>query len=328
VAAAIAMASLHPQVLRVFVMLRKFLIGAALVLTALLVLPFLVPLPGERSSPQLPVHGNGAWATLCERDWYVRRWPAEGDARDLAVLVHGFAGHSDSWRLIAPALAARGFAVLTVDVPPYGYSEKRPMPLDPGRCLAELAAREHTGSVLWFGHSMGAGIAAQAAVTAPERTLGLVLVDGGLSFRGEATLSQRVLTLAPMRRWLAQIVHRRNFQPERFAALLAGAYGREVSAEEAELYRAPLLLRGTADAVLAGGFTRVTERPDLRPLAERTLILWGEQDSWVPIATGERLHADLPGSHLVRLAEAGHNPMETHVEAFLEAVDEWISAVR
>ena len=75
-------------------------------------------------------------------------------------------------------------------------------------------------------------------------------------------------------------------------------------------------------------FPRVTERPDLWPLAERTLILWGEQDTWVPIATGERLYADLPGSRMVRLAGAGHNPMETHAEAFLVAVDEWISALR
>ncbi len=75
-------------------------------------------------------------------------------------------------------------------------------------------------------------------------------------------------------------------------------------------------------------FPRVIERPDLWPLAERTLILWGEQDTWVPIATGERLYADLPGSRMVRLAGAGHNPMETHAEAFLVAVDEWISALR
>jgi hypothetical protein len=38
------------------------LIIAEGVLTALLVLPFLVPLPGERPLPQVPVHGNGASA--------------------------------------------------------------------------------------------------------------------------------------------------------------------------------------------------------------------------------------------------------------------------
>jgi len=37
-----------------------------------------------------------------------------------------------------------------------------------------------------------------------------------------------------------------------------------------------------------------------------TLILWGEDDPWIPIDTGRRLHAAMPGSQFQSIPKAGH----------------------
>lgn len=35
-------------------------------------------------------------------------------------------------------------------------------------------------------------------------------------------------------------------------------------------------------------------------------VVWGEQDTWIPLATGERLAAGLPGAAFTRIPDAGH----------------------
>ena len=56
-----------------------------------------------------------------------------------------------------------------------------------------------------------------------------------------------------------------------------------------------------------------------------TLILWGEEDSWIPVGRGEELAGLIPGARLVRIPEAGHLVIEeapeqllTEIKPFLE----------
>lgn len=46
------------------------------------------------------------------------------------------------------------------------------------------------------------------------------------------------------------------------------------------------------------------------------ICFWGENDTWVPLAQGERLAGDLPWSELVVIPGAAHCPMETHALEF------------
>jgi pimeloyl-ACP methyl ester carboxylesterase len=53
-----------------------------------------------------------------------------------------------------------------------------------------------------------------------------------------------------------------------------------------------------------------------------TLILWGAEDTWIPVAQGKRLQQALPGANLVILDGVGHVPME---ESPTETVAEYLS---
>lgn len=51
-----------------------------------------------------------------------------------------------------------------------------------------------------------------------------------------------------------------------------------------------------------------------------TLILWGREDSWTPLAMGETFHAGIAGSELVVFDGVGHIPMEEVPEDSAAAV--------
>jgi pimeloyl-ACP methyl ester carboxylesterase len=51
-----------------------------------------------------------------------------------------------------------------------------------------------------------------------------------------------------------------------------------------------------------------------------TLILWGQEDRWIPLARGEALHAAIPGSSLRVIPEAGHLVIEERPQALLREI--------
>ncbi|MBW3573120.1 MAG: alpha/beta hydrolase, partial [Gemmatimonadetes bacterium] len=65
-------------------------------------------------------------------------------------------------------------------------------------------------------------------------------------------------------------------------------------------------------------------RDDVRPLLpairQPTLLLWGERDSIVPPLHGEEMRRLIPGSRLLVLRGAYHNPMVDAPDAFNQAV--------
>jgi pimeloyl-ACP methyl ester carboxylesterase len=51
-----------------------------------------------------------------------------------------------------------------------------------------------------------------------------------------------------------------------------------------------------------------------------TLILWGREDSWIPLAQGEELHDLIPGSVLRVINEAGHLVIEEKPDELVKAI--------
>jgi pimeloyl-ACP methyl ester carboxylesterase len=49
---------------------------------------------------------------------------------------------------------------------------------------------------------------------------------------------------------------------------------------------------------------------NLAGLTMPTLVLWGEDDQWIPLSTGKFLQQKIPHSHLVTIPQCGHVPME------------------
>ena len=242
------------------------------------------------------------------------------------VLIHGFASSIYTWKDVLPALAAT-HDVVAIDLPGFGGSDI-PRPLDgslyPSVVIAVMDRLGVTRAAL-VGNSLGGSIAVGVAAAHPDRVTGLVLIDSaGFNFAaGERPWLLRliaapgagdVLDRVPVRRRLVEAGLKQVFFDDAL-----------VTAERIDEYAAPMARPGAARAAseLLG-----TPGPPFAGVVARvkapTLVIWGRDDTWIPVAHAERFTAAIPGATAVVLDSCGHVPEEekpaevsAHIARFL-----------
>ena len=120
-----------------------------------------------------------------------------GKGRDALVLIHGWGGNIDSWRDQIPELAKRN-RVMALDLPGHGESDKPEISYSMDLFANAIDAVMRDAKVeraVVMGHSMGTPIARQFYRKYPQKTLGLVIVDGGLRPFGTKEMRDQFLAM-------------------------------------------------------------------------------------------------------------------------------------
>ncbi len=232
------------------------------------------------------------------------------------VLLHGTASSLHTWDGWVARLPGR--RVVRLDLPGFGLTGPAPDADYSASRYARVVSRlmNHLGIARadLAGNSLGGRVALTFALERPERVRKLVLVDAaGLSGQkppgilrlGRVPVLRNLLRFATPRWIIARNVADVYGDPSRVTGALVNRYA---TLTRAEGNRRALLdrLGGKPDPDLDGR---------LGEIKAPTLILWGEQDRWIPRAFGDRLAAGIPGAKLVTYAGAGHVPMEEIPEA-------------
>ncbi|MFF5338939.1 alpha/beta hydrolase [Streptomyces sp. NPDC013181] len=126
------------------------------------------------------------------------RWPAADPEAPVVVALHGITANALSWAAVARLLAGR-VTLVAPDLRGRARSAHLPGPYGIAAHtddVAALAAALAPGRVVLAGHSMGAFVAALAAVRHPERFGPLLLVDGGVGFPAPTHLTPDELMTA------------------------------------------------------------------------------------------------------------------------------------
>ncbi|MFJ2414192.1 alpha/beta fold hydrolase [Streptomyces brevispora] len=126
------------------------------------------------------------------------RWPAADPDAPVVVALHGITANALSWGPVARLLAGR-VTLIAPDLRGRAGSSGLPGPYGIAGHTDDIAAlTEALGldRVVLAGHSMGAFVAALAAVRHPERFGPLLLVDGGIGFPAPTHLSPDELMTA------------------------------------------------------------------------------------------------------------------------------------
>lgn len=296
----------------------KLLVALAALASIALALPWLLPRPGlDGTIPERPFPDSRFDEVEGVRlHWRERGSERAGERAALVVLVHGFGGSAFSWRHTLDSLEASGYAAIAPDLPPFGYSERAAEGPDWVSLVHALIDRSGSGGPLVLvGHSMGARVAAEVAARIPARVRKLILVDGTPDLGGAPRAFAWALSIPSVGRAAEVFAAWRLLDRRALRGLLASAFGRAPTDEELAGYTAPLTVPGTYPALLRRMAART--RASAGDLPVPTAVVWGERDEWVPVAHAERLVERRPEAGPIRIVPgAGHNPMETHPEAF------------
>lgn len=283
------------------------------------------------SAQQKPFDNSG-FADLYDIKIHYRVWqgltPMAEPLRGHILLVHGFSGSTFSWEGLAPKLADAGYEVVALDLPPFGYSDKRSMINHDETAQALLAwalADQLYPEAKWVlgGHSMGAGIAGVMAAHRPDDVSKIIYVDGAFMPSGSDTRSSiRFLMGSRLVGNLAELVGQVYFfNTNRIGKLVESAYATRPTDAQVAGYLGGLDHRGTARGIIEMA-TKSERVFDYNPESVKApgLVIWGSQDSWIPKKVGEQFVESLGDARWVLVEGAGHCPMETHVGETLRAI--------
>lgn len=120
-----------------------------------------------------------------------------GKGSEAMVLVHGWSCNLDNWRDQIPDLAKRN-RVLALDLPGHGQSDKPQISYTMDLFANAIDAVMRDAKVeraVVIGHSMGTPVARQFYRKYPQKTLGIVIVDGGLRPFGTKEMREQFVAM-------------------------------------------------------------------------------------------------------------------------------------
>jgi pimeloyl-ACP methyl ester carboxylesterase len=136
--------------------------------------------------------GESRWTTL---DGAHIHYVNYGKGSEALVLIHGWTMNLDSWRDQIPDFAKR-YRVIAIDLPGHGQSDKpqNTYSMDLfARAVDDVMRDAKVKRAVLVGHSMGMPIARQFYRKYPEKTLGIVNVDGPLRPFGDKAMLDGLL---------------------------------------------------------------------------------------------------------------------------------------
>jgi len=256
----------------------------------------------------------------------------EHDDRMPVVFIHGFSATFFCWRFNAEALAAER-PVYAPDLPGFGLSDK-PKDYDyslDGYADFIAAYMDEMGveRAVLVGNSMGGGIAMKTERRHPEKVAGLVLIDSLGYFKSEFYL-YRALGTFP----LAELIMSLNNRLAMTMILKTRVYVDDSFVTD-EVVDSFMVVNTTENGRAAPIWVLRAMEPypvvpadEIREVSSPTLVIWGEQDTILPVSHAELFSRDIEQAETIIFPDAGHVPMEEksgEVNALIRAFIEDLS---
>ncbi len=258
-----------------------------------------------------PVPAKEAIATLADTRLFY--WDTGGDGVPI-VLLHPATGSALIWGYQQPAFAKAGYRVI-------GYSRRSYFGSDPLAADRPGIASEDLNALVDFlgirkfhavGSAAGGGVAADYAVSHPDRLLSLVINSNPAGLAGGPIVSLY-----------------ESLRPKGFNDMPADFRELGPSYRAANPQGVKLWLDLEHKAVTSTPFRQKTANTisaaTLRQLQVPTLLITGDADLYSPPALIRMVSAEIPHSEVVIIREAGHSSYWEQPEAFNRAVLEFLA---
>jgi len=233
------------------------------------------------------------------------------DSGQRVLLAHGFSVPSYIWDSTVTALVGAGFRVARYDYYGRGFSDRPNVrysaDLFDRQMLQLLDSLGWTGPVDIVGLSMGGPVTAEFVARHPERARSLTLVDPAAGPRDAPPVLFRLPLVGPTL-WQGFAV------PPMAAGQLSDFVEPAKWPDWPDRYRVQMQYHGFGRALLstltegAAGAPLDSVYARVGALGKPTLLIWGMQDSTVPIKYADGVRKAIPQAQYHPIERAGHLP--------------------
>jgi haloalkane dehalogenase len=268
--------------------------------------------------PQLTVKRAGGIA-------YREAEPSQAPDRVPALCIHGWPQSSYMWRYLLPALASAGHRTVAPDLPGFGDSPPDP----PGTFERHVEAFERfrrqigLDRVVLVVHDTGGLIGLRWACDHPDAVAGLVITNTGFFPDIEWTEIAKTMRTPIQGEALVDSLSREGFATLLEAA--SSAFDEDALDEYWKAFTSADGRRGMLELY------RSFDLDELKPYQARlaalevpALILWGQQDEFLPLDYASRFAEQIPGSKLVLLEGVRHFLFEDEPERCAQEVIDFL----
>jgi pimeloyl-ACP methyl ester carboxylesterase len=241
------------------------------------------------------------------------------------ILLHGLSATHVNWEHTVPAFADR-FRVIAPDLPGHGRSAKPDAPYTTdfyAGIVRSLGSVLGVPEAVVVGNSLGGQIAVELGAAYPAWTRAVVLVaPAGAHGSAARALFRLVDPLAArlMRLALPRALERCFHDP----SLPAWDVRRRLLAERLSDDDFPFFSRAVRRSI-AGSLAAGDEARGR--LAQPTLVVWGREDRFIPLARAQAVLRAVPHARLAVLDACGHLPMLERPAEFNRVVEDFLHGV-
>jgi pimeloyl-ACP methyl ester carboxylesterase len=245
------------------------------------------------------------------------------------VLLHGSNASLHTWEPWVERLG-QSYRIIRYDQPGHGLTGPHPQARyraqDFVDVLERVRQRLGVDRFVLAGNSMGGWVAWNYAVAHPDRLRGLVLVDA--SGPPGAAPAKLPIGFRIARSSIAPYVGKLTPRPLIERSVRQSMFVQEpITPAMIDRYHELLLYPGNRTAT----FDRArTPREPATPAAMAritapTLILWGAEDTLIPVRAGQWFDRHIPNSTLIAWPKVGHIPMEEAPDLSVKALVSWLA---
>jgi pimeloyl-ACP methyl ester carboxylesterase len=254
----------------------------------------------------------------------------KGSGTKHLLLLHGFRGHSYTWRHLMTPLAKAGYHVWAIDLIGYGLSDKPdnvPYNVDFFvQQVKDFMDAHEIQQAHFVGSSMGGGLALSVALADPQRIHSLTLLNAlGYPIPLPLYLSVARYFSQIWAPFLSPTVVRTVLKQTVFNEKL-------ISDEQVEAYALPYRFPGGLAATLLtlqqfdNSILRDMEKHYIN-LHYPLLVIWGDHDTLIPVSHYKKFLQDFPTAQSLLIKNCGHIPQEEEPEQVLTAMLDFLRSV-
>jgi pimeloyl-ACP methyl ester carboxylesterase len=255
------------------------------------------------------------------------------------LLIHGIGDNSATWEDVQTKLAQR-FTVIAPDLLGHGRSDKPRADYSVAAYangMRDLLAVLDIERVTVIGHSLGGGVTMQFAYQYPQLVERIVLVGTG-GVTKDVHFALRLASL-PMGSEALALLRLPGALPAmqvfgRVVGTILGStkFGRDLPDVLRVLAELP---EPTASSAFSRTLRAVVDwRGQVVTMLDRCYLtqsvpvqlIWGEDDSVIPVNHAQMAHAAMPGSQLEIFENSGHFPFHDDPDRFVEVVEKFIDS--